>query len=169
MSQRKYAGILKKRIEPLTLLDFADTPDAAQRRTIKLGQQKDREEALFAHFGIDDRSRTKWRELALALAGAHVPAFMPKPGRPAKNDDEDNALLLVFAYVISRDECSDRRAFEVVAEISELSFDQVSQRLKDFKKRKPDRWRIAVESMKFAGKKARRPLSNNDLAQMLKS
>lgn len=124
-----YKGVLKRKFRPITILGA--NPSAMKIYTKAVNE---REIALFQHFNIDSEHPNAWRDLALALAKKHVPAFSANKGRPPTNKDEDFTWWLIFQGVKRRDKCTNSAAYQVVSNIVNIEVDLIYTRLKSFKK-----------------------------------
>lgn len=130
MVERKYIGILKTRLT-ISILGATDEGKLAEYTQACL----DRDEALFAEFGIDPQSGGAWKELAFALAEQHVPAYgARKRGRPNKNADENISMLLRWQEVLRANGSSDADAIRIVANERGLTESIVRERIKEIKR-----------------------------------
>jgi hypothetical protein len=89
MTSKKYKGILAKRYRPF-IGGLLASPEQVEE--IQAAEQRQRIEALFQHYGIDQKKSDACARLVLALAQDHVPGFQILPddakayGRPKEWD-----------------------------------------------------------------------------------
>lgn len=130
----KYKGLLAERVEPLSLLDYADSPDAFKRREEYKSAIEARDNALFECFQVDRKQPAAWRDLAFALAAKHVTAYQQLKGKPRKNFDEDRVWIQLFVFIKYRENSTDAGAFKILAEVVQKDVKLVTWRIKEFKK-----------------------------------
>jgi len=135
-SHRKYSGALTKKLPPVSLLSSAENIDQFKSMAIA------RHNALFQEFGLEppapnDKTNPVWRDLALALARRHVPAFMLNAGAPRDEALFDKCIKLhrVSRYFRVRDggtisEC-DKKACKQLG----LEYGVMRSPLKEFRRR----------------------------------
>jgi len=134
MAERKYTGVLADR-PTISVLGAADERKLAEYTQACLN----RDEALFAEFGIDPQSDGAWKELAFALAESHVPAYgAMKRGRPNKNSGENISILLRWQEIKRTSGCSDADAIRVIAQERNLPVSTVRDRIKEIKRSDPN-------------------------------
>lgn len=103
---------------------------------------RERENALFNFFGVprevglNGEHIPNWRDLALSLAEAHVPAYSRTQGRPNKNIVENIRWFDYYLAFKERDKCSDKDAYEKIANRGDVNLNagQIKERLKSFKR-----------------------------------
>ena len=100
---------------------------------------RERENALFEHFGIERRDSDAWRDLALSLAENHVPAYQRPKGRPQVNGFEDILWYRFFVIVKQRAKCTDKDAYDLIAARHDISNSaiEIKERLKRLKRNHP--------------------------------
>lgn len=130
-----YKGVLAQKLPAISLMGFSD-PDA---RETYANAARERHAALFQEFGIeppapDDRVSPAWRDLALALARRHVPAFSGAPGRPSTARDIHIKWLLASYFFQYRDGLTARDADRQVAAHFGEGPQVVLDRLKDLRR-----------------------------------
>lgn len=102
---------------------------------------KKRHVQLFKDYGIgppplpDDATDPRWRDLALALARKHEPAFKGNAGRPPVNQDENITWMLASHYFERLNNCSTTKADEETARHFGVNVETVKSRLKDMRKK----------------------------------
>ena len=130
MAERKYTGILAKRLVKPTLLS-SDSK--------KIQFEKDSSsaiEALFREFDllILNNEELPWRDLALALANRHVPAFGAlRPGRPNKNIEESLCLFFWIELLMRRDKMTKTAALKSIFKAGNfyIKYETLRSRSKD--------------------------------------
>lgn len=166
----KYGGSLKKRIDEPNIIEWAARAENPKPIEDYRKAVAKREKALFKHFGITPKTRTAWRDLALALAAKHVTAYRPRKGKPRKNFDEDRVWIQLFALVKFRDDSSDAAAFKVLAEVVQKDVKMVTWRLKEFKKERTKTFDVTMKSFLWLWTvsfiKSRDILGNEDAEQI---
>lgn len=138
----EYKGALARKLPPISVLGASDheTWQAYERAALA------RHEALFREFDLeppapDDGESPAWRDLAIALARRHVPAFAGRQGRPAKARDQNLKWFLASVYFQRRDGLTLRVADRMVAAHFASDPQTVLDRLKDMRRSseyKPD-------------------------------
>lgn len=138
----EYKGALAHKLPSISVLGASDpeTWQAYERAALV------RHEALFREFDLeppapDDAGSQAWRDLAIALARRHVPAFAGKQGRPATVRDEKLRWFLASVYFQRRDSLTLRDADRMVATHFGAPPQTVLDRLKDMRRSseyKPD-------------------------------
>jgi len=131
----RYKGALASKLPPITILGAADRDKWQEYERVALA----RHEALFREFDLeppapDDAKSPAWRDLAIALARRHVPAFAGKQGRPATARDQNLRWFLASVYFQRRDNLTLRDADRRVAIHFEADPQTVLDRLKDMRR-----------------------------------
>ena len=130
MAERKYTGILAKRLVKPTLLS-SDSKKAKFEKDSSSAL-----EALFREFDLPTLSSEElpWRDLALALASRHVPAFGAlRPGRPNKNAEENLCLFFWIELLMRRDKMTKTAALKSIFESGDfdIKYETLQSRNKD--------------------------------------
>lgn len=130
-----YRGALKAKLPTINLLG---DDDPEQQATFKRAAME-RHEALFREFGIeppapDDVGNPAWRELALALAKRHVPAFVGKQGRPASARTTHERWFFASYFFQIKDNLNVRDADRMVAKHFNIEERAVLERLKELRR-----------------------------------
>lgn len=94
-----------------------------------------REDALFEHYRIEnDDDPDRWRNLAIALARNHVPAYKDPPGRPSENMFLDRVLARMYHFLKNDSKRTDVCIFEEINSYHPDLNLNTKERLKAFKK-----------------------------------
>lgn len=133
-----YDGVLSKKVPMLSALGAGDEELCHRYESAALV----RHIALFAEFGLEapdpnDACNPLWRELALAMAKRHVPAFTARAGRPATNEEENICWLIASYHFQIKLTVSLGRADQLVADHFGVESDIVQERLKYLRKKVP--------------------------------
>lgn len=131
---KKYEGVLARKLN-ITILGSRDPEVWAEYQSAVI----ERHNALFSAFDIvpptpDDATHPAWRDLALALARQHVPAFRPVVGRPESSRESAITWFLASKYFQIRDDVSMAEADRMVAIKFNVDLNELQSRLKDLRK-----------------------------------
>lgn len=135
MMAGEYGGALARKLPDISVLGANDPLRRQEYERAAL----ERHDALFREFGLeppalDAVDHPAWRDLALALARRHVPAFSRKQGRPATSRDLHVKWFITSFYFENRYGISTRDADKRVAAHFGVDEYIVFGRLKDLRR-----------------------------------